>query len=210
MKKFENMKKIASELKEIIKDWENKKAPLIEARDKLVKAENELQNSFDMDTVKNKNKVVAEVGYTLSDVDEALKRWHRARFEAVRDYNISGKLAAAIRLDRAANEDKSADLERLETLRDEFIAKMQPLVKELSDNREAVLEDIEKDFDYIMQVRQELTPTDTVVITPFDNFKDYLVLELVNEVLNMGILNKGIYAHSRALPINGNLRSSFR
>ncbi|HDR6755638.1 TPA: hypothetical protein QCV70_002482 [Bacillus cereus] len=185
MMKFEAIKKLSNDLKKLLAEWDDKQAPLLEARKKLIEAENEVQNSYDMDTVKRKNEVIKEVGYTLADVDEALKRWHRARFEAVRDFDISAKLRKAVEFDEEQNKGRKDDLEHLKPLQDDFIAKVAPIIIELSNEREMVLNDVANDFDYIKQKRSELTPTDTanVNLSYYENyFTDKIVHKMINDI----------------------------
>ncbi|MEB9610567.1 hypothetical protein P4J23_10950 [Bacillus cereus] len=197
--KFEHTKTVATEVKELLADWEAKKAPLLEAKRKLLEAENEVQNSYDMDTVKRKNQVIKEVGYTLTDIDEALKRWHRARFEAIREYNISGKLSSAVKTDETINKGRKQEFEQLKALQEEFIAKVRPIVKEMAENRVQGLTEGVRNFDYVMQVRQELTPTDTVNVK-FSPYESYYTGTLVKNMMNT--INEQVFQGLNEQPIN--------
>lgn len=199
--KFEAIKNLSNELKNLLAEWEEKRTPLLEAKKKLIEAETAVQNSYDMEAIKHKNAVIEKVGYTLADVEEALKRWHKARFEAIRDFNISAKLSEAVKIDEAKNKGRKADFERLKSLQDDFITKVAPIVRELSNERETALNDVIEDFDYIMQKRRELTPTDTrnVHLSRHEYyFTTDIVRNLINEIsseLFDGVNEKPIQPH---------------
>lgn len=197
---FKHIENVAIELKALLEEWETKKAPLPIAKKELMEAEKLIENSYDMDSIKQKNEAVKKVGYTLSDIEEALKRWQKSKLQAVEAFDISGKLKHASELDELANKGRLDDMERLNAYRDEFIANVRPIVEEMASVRVEALTKAVNDFDYIMKIRNELVPTDTraVKFAPYENFYTgtlvHDMMENIKNEISSGIVERPIFS----------------